>query len=357
MVEKIYEESIRDVPWLARMRHKYREPLAEFFGTFVMAVMGINCNIVVIVGGGIYGGWSQINWGWGVAVMMGVYCCGGISGAHLNPAVTLAMCVYRKFPWKKLPMYFCCHFMACFLGALVAYGNSKSGIDSKVGSARDVLGPNATAAVFGTYPQEFMEPVGSFFSEVITTGILVIGIFAINDNNNLPAGHLGPIVILFLLYGIGACLGWNTGYVINPARDLGPRLASYIVGYGSGVWTAHHHYAWSPIVAPCTGAVFGGFLYDFFVYTGTESPLNQPYIGLRGTIIKVEDEEIGNVKGDHLIPGTAHGGHTHHPALENVLLDDAGREVIVEYHQKRSFEVSHVENASNSNSNEKVHLD
>lgn len=354
-VVKYYEHSIDKMPWWPKFRHKYREPIAEFFGCFMMILLGVGCNFMVIAGKGAWGGWSQINWGWGCAVMIGVYCSGGISGGHLNPAVTLAMCVYRKFPWKKFLPYAIAQFLGCFIASFVAYGNFLSAINFSVGNGvREVVGANATAGAFGTYPQEFMMPVGAFFSEVITTGSLVVGIFAINDSNNLPAGHLAPIIIFFILYGIGCSLGWNTGYVMNPARDLAPRLASYILGYGSEVWTSHDHYAWNPIVAPCIGALTGGFFYDFFIYTGIESPINQPFFGLRGSGEKIDDGELGNTKGDHIMPGHVHG-HSYHPTLENITYDDAGREVVVEYHQnKQGAEVHHVEHSSPTLSMEKA---
>lgn len=234
--------------------------------------------------------------------MLGVYTS-GISGAHLNPAVTFANCVYRKFPWRKFPIYMLAQILGAMAASAVVYGNYKSAIDVFEGGShiRTVTGETATAGIFCTYPAAFMTKTGQFFSEFIASAILMFLIYALKDDGNIGAGPLTPLGLFFVIFGIGACFGWETGYAINLARDFGPRLVSYMIGYGHEVWSAGGYYFWVsscsaieektkadsdtkvPMVSPFFGCTFGGWLYDTFLFTG-ESPINTPYMGLKRLI-------------------------------------------------------------------------
>lgn len=174
--------------------------------------------------------------------MIAVYV-GGKSGGHLNPAVTLASCMYRKFPWRKFPIYFMAQLLGAMTAAAVVYANYKSAFDLYEGGPgiRTVSGNHSTAGIFCTYPAAFMTKTGMFFSEYIASTILMFCLFAFADNG---AGNLTPLLIFFLIFGIGACFGWETGYAINLARDFGPRLVSYMIGYGHEVWSAGGYYFW-----------------------------------------------------------------------------------------------------------------
>jgi aquaglyceroporin related protein len=144
--------------------------------------------------------------------------------------------------------------------------------------------------IFCTYPQAFMTTASAFFSEFIASAILIFCIFALKDDSNpgamgkSGAGQLFPLCLFFLIFGLGACFGWETGYAINLARDFGPRVMSYILGYGHEVWSAGRYYFWIPMVAPFCGMLVGGMLYDVFVYTGPESPVNTPWLGVKGIV-------------------------------------------------------------------------
>jgi aquaglyceroporin related protein len=177
--------------------------------------------------------------------MLGVYT-GGISGAHLNPAVTFANCVFRKFPWRKFPSYMLAQTLGAFCASGIVYANYKSAIDVFEGGAgiRTVGKPTSSAGIFCTYPADFMTTTGQFFSEFIASTLLMFCIFALKDDDNLGAGNLTPLGLFFVIFGIGACFGWETGYAINFARDFGPRLMSYFLGYGHGVWAAGGYYFW-----------------------------------------------------------------------------------------------------------------
>lgn len=177
--------------------------------------------------------------------MLGVYCS-GISGAHLNPAVTFANCVYRKFPWRKFPYYMLAQTLGAFCASGVVYANYKSAIDVFEGGAgiRTVGTATSSAGIFCTYPAEFMTKTGQFFSEFIASTILMFCIYALKDDGNIGAGNLTPLGLFFVIFGIGACFGWETGYAINLARDFGPRLMSFFLGYGHDVWSAGNYYFW-----------------------------------------------------------------------------------------------------------------
>jgi aquaglyceroporin related protein len=162
---------------------------------------------------------------------------------------------------------------SCQSAQLISHpANYKSAIDVYEGgpNIRTVPGFSDTASggIFCTYPAEFMTKTGQFFSEFIASTILMFCIYSLQDNGNIGAGNLTPLGLFFVIFGIGACFGWETGYAINLARDFGPRLMSYFLGYGHEVWSAGNYYFWVPMVAPFCGTTFGGWLYDMFIFTG-----------------------------------------------------------------------------------------
>ncbi|KXT11282.1 hypothetical protein AC579_1672 [Pseudocercospora musae] len=280
MTAELKKEANSALAW-SRLRRTFREPLSEFMGVFILIMFGDGVVAQVVLSRGTKGDYQSISWGWGIGVMLGVYAS-GISGAHINPAVTFANCVFRKFPWRKFPIYMVAQVLGAMCAAAVVYGNYKSAIDTFEGGAgiRTVPGysENASAGIFCTYPAEFMSNTGQFFSEFIASTLLMFLIYAIKDDHNIGAGPLTPLALFFIIFGIGACFGWETGYAINLARDFGPRLVSYMIGYGPDVWRAGNYYFWVPMVAPFCGCTFGGFLYDVLLFTG-QSPINTPYWG------------------------------------------------------------------------------
>ena len=184
--------------------------------------------------------------------MLGVYSS-GISGAHLNPAVTFANCVFRKFPWRKFPIYMLAQVLGAMTASAVVYANYKSAIDVFEGgpNVRTVGAATSSAGIFCTYPAEFMTKTGQFFSEFIASTLLMFLIYALKDDGNIGAGNLTPLGLFFVIFGIGACFGWETGYAINLARDFGPRLVSYMIGYGHEVWSAGGYYFWVSFLRLC----------------------------------------------------------------------------------------------------------
>ncbi|KAK4499657.1 hypothetical protein PRZ48_010175 [Zasmidium cellare] len=276
-----------------KIRAVLKEPLAEFFGVLIMVCFGDGSVAQVLLsqgettapGGNGYGNYQSISWGWGLGVMLGIYVAGD-SGAYLNPAITLTNCLLRKLPWRRFPIYLLAQFLGGFIGSGIIYANYINGINAFEGSSnlRTVPpAPKATGAIFCTYPQDDLTKASQFFSEFIASAILMFVIFALKDDGNKgqfsASGSWFPLALFFLIFGLGACFGWNTGYAINLARDFGPRLMSYAVGY-QGVWSAGGYYFWIPMVAPFCGCLFGGILYDLAIFTGP-SPINAPWFGLK----------------------------------------------------------------------------
>ncbi|PWY78202.1 aquaporin, partial [Aspergillus heteromorphus CBS 117.55] len=275
-----------------------RLALSEFFGTMIMIMFGNGVVAQVLLSQNQKGSYQSISWGWGLGVMLAIYVSTP-SGSHLNPAITWTLCLLRRFPWPKLPVYALSQLLGAMTGSAIVYANYRSAIDTFEGSSSLRTVPDttttttttsstnhpspppsgftatatATAGIFSTYPAPFLTRTGQFFSEFLASAILMFMIFALKDERNLA--------MFFVVFGIGACFGWETGYAMNLARDFGPRLVAYMIGYGRGVWVAGGYYFWIPIIAPFFGCTVGGWLYDAFIYTGSDSVVNNgPYFGL-----------------------------------------------------------------------------
>lgn len=243
-----------------------RDALAEFLGTFVLIAFGSAVVAQVVLSGGANGGYLSINVAWGLAVTMAVYVAGGVSGAHLNPAVTLALAVHRGFPWAKLPSYWAAQLAGAFAGAATTFLVYREAFDHFDGGVRQVSGAQATAGIFATYPQPFLSAAGGLVDQVVGTALLLMLIFALGDTRNLaPEPKSGPLVVGAAVVLIGMTFGYNAGYAINPARDLGPRLFTALAGWGGEVFRAGHGWWWVPIVGPLAGGVLGGLVYDLFI--------------------------------------------------------------------------------------------
>jgi MIP family channel proteins len=243
-----------------------REAAAEFLGTFILIVFGAGVVAQVVLSGGQNGGYLSINIAWGIAVTMGVYVAGTVSGGQLNPAVTLAVAIHRGFPWAKVPAYVAAQVAGAFSAAAVVWFTYREAFDHFDGGVRQVAGPQATAGIFATYPQPFLSIAGGFVDQVVGTALLMLVIFALTDRQNLaPEGTLTPVLVGALVVVLGMTFGFNAGYAINPARDFGPRLFTAIAGWGGDVFRAGNSWWWVPIVAPCLGAVLGGWVYDLLI--------------------------------------------------------------------------------------------
>lgn len=243
-----------------------RELAAEFLGTFILIVFGLAVVAQVVLSGGQGGEYLSINFGWGLAVTMGVYAAGGITGGHINPAVTLALAVHRRFPWRKVLPYSAAQVAGAFVASIVVYVTYIDALDHFDHGQRQVVGPQATAGIWATYPRDFLTTRGGFVDQVVGTALLVLMVFALSDErNSAPYKRIAPLLVGGVVLLIGMTFGYNCGYAINPARDFGPRLFTFIGGWGSEVFTAYNDWWWVPIVGPCVGAVLGGWIYDLLI--------------------------------------------------------------------------------------------
>lgn len=244
-----------------------REALAEFLGTFVLIVFGSAVVAQVVLSGNANGTYLSINLGWGLAVTMAIYVSAGVSGAHLNPAVTLALAVHRGFAWSKVIPYCLAQVAGAFTGAAVTFITYRDAFNHFDGGTRLVTGAKATAGIFSTYPQDFLSNVpGGLVDQIVGTALLLLLVLALGDQKNFAAeGRLQPILVGASVVLIGMTFGFNAGYAINPARDLGPRLFTAAAGWGGEVFTAGNSWWWVPIVGPLIGGVLGGYVYDLCI--------------------------------------------------------------------------------------------
>ena len=244
-----------------------RELLAEFFGTFILIVFGVGVVAQVVLSHQTAGSYLSINVAWGLAVTMACYVSAGVTGAHLNPAVTVALAARRAFPWGRVLPYAGAQVAGAFVASAVVFVTYHEALNAFDGGVRQVLGAQGTAGIWATYPQPFLSVFpGGVIDQIVGTALLVAVIFGITDSRNSPApAGLAPVVVGMLVLVIGTAFGFNAGYAINPARDFGPRLFTFLAGWGSGVFTAANGWWWVPIVAPLVGGVVGGYTYDLFV--------------------------------------------------------------------------------------------
>ena len=239
---------------------------AEMLGTFTLIVFGVGV-VAQTVLTPFSAGAQSIHWAWGLGVVMGIYVAGGISGAHINPAVTLALAVKRGFPWGKVLPYMLAQTVGAFLAALVVRWNFYEAFN-KFDPAKGFK----SQVVFNTYPNNAndyanISQLGAFRDQIIGTGMLVLLVLAIIDARNMaPGSNMAPFIIGLAVVGIGMTIGAAAGYAINPARDLGPRLAAWVTGW-SGAFNDQRgdFYAWVPILGPFLGGLVGAFVYDFFI--------------------------------------------------------------------------------------------
>lgn len=235
---------------------------AELIGTALVILLGdgVVANVLLNKSKGQNAGWMVVTSGWGLAVALAVYCVGTFSGAHLNPAVTVAMAVLGKLEGAQVGSYIAAQMLGAMIGAALVWL-------AYLPHWKETPDPAAKLGVFCTAPG-IRNASGNLICEIIGTFVLVLGVLAILTPKNLKPEHgfdagLGPLLVGVLVLGIGISLGGPTGYAINPARDLGPRLAHAILpvaGKGGSDWG----YAWIPIVGPIIGGVLGALFYKAF---------------------------------------------------------------------------------------------
>lgn len=231
--------------------------VAEFIGSSLLIIFGngVVANVVLNKSKGQNSGWIVIALGWSMAVFIAVYCVGQYSGAHLNPAVSLALAIAGKMPWSALPAFWAAQLMGCMTGAMVVWTIYKDHFAQTTG-ADDIQACFCTKPAILNYTQNFI-------TEALSTAIFIFGVMMLTKAE-VGLGSLDALPVALLVLGIGLSLGGPTGYAINPARDLGPRIAHAflpIQSKGDNGWS----YSWVPVAGPMAGAAAGCFLYQLIL--------------------------------------------------------------------------------------------
>lgn len=244
-----------------------RECLAEFLGTFILLVFGDGSVAQKVLSNGELGSALSIHWSWGIGVMLGIYVAGGVSGAHINPAVTVAQACLGRCPWKKVAPYMLSQYVGAFVASACVYLVYYDALDNFDDGKRQVDGTFGTAGIWATYPQAYVSTWNCLGDQILGTALLLISILAITDPRNMqPTKGVTAISIGLSVVVIGMTFGLNCGYAINPARDLGPRIFTAIGGWGTDPFTYRdHNYFWVPVVGPHLGAVIGAYIYQLCV--------------------------------------------------------------------------------------------
>ena len=244
--------------------------IAEFFGTALLIFFGTGCVAALKVAGASFGLW-EISIIWGIGVSMAIYLTAGVSGAHLSPAVSIALSVFGGFEKRKLPFYILAQVAGAFCGAALVYTLYSSLFFDYEQAHAMVRGSQESlelASVFSTYPHAALSTGQAFLVEMIITAILMAVIMALTDDNNgLPRGPMAPLLIGLLIAVIGSAMGPLTGFAMNPARDLGPKLMTFMAGWGEVALTGGRDipYFLIPVFAPITGACLGAALYRLVI--------------------------------------------------------------------------------------------
>jgi glycerol uptake facilitator protein len=231
--------------------------LAEVIGTAILIILGdgVVAGVLLARSKAQNSGWIVITMGWGLAVAVAVYAVGGFSGAHINPAVTVAFAMNGLIEWADAPIYIAGQFVGAFIGGVVVWLHYLPHWEVTEDAGLKL-------AVFSTGPA-IRNTTANLLSEIIGTFVLVFGVFAIIGNEAPGTSGLTPLLVGFLVVGIGLSLGGPTGYAINPARDLGPRIAHAVLpiaGKGESDWA----YSWIPVVGPIVGGALGALAYSTF---------------------------------------------------------------------------------------------
>ncbi|HCH02264.1 MAG TPA: aquaporin [Vibrio sp.] len=260
------------------------ECLSEFIGTGLLIFFGVGCVAALVLTGASFGQW-EISIIWGLGVAIAIYCAGGVSGAHLNPAVTIALTLFHGFDKRKVLPYIGSQLLGAFSSAALVYAlysNLFSEYELANNMVRGSQESLALAGIFSTYPNPALTFGGAFAVEFVITAVLMFVILALGDDRNgAPNGAVTPLLIGLLIAIIGGSLGPLTGFAMNPARDFGPKFFAYLAGWGDMALTGGKDipYFIVPILAPICGASFGGWLYPKvigFYLTDTQAAPNEP---------------------------------------------------------------------------------
>lgn len=242
--------------------------IGEFIGTSLIIFFGVGCVAAAQLAGATFGLW-EISIMWGVGVALAVYTTAGVSGAHLNPAVTLALWKFACFDGKKVVPYIISQFLGAFCAAALVYFLYKDLFAAAEAAQNIVRGETVGfAGVFSTYPNAHISVAQAFCVEVVITMALMALILALTDDGNgVPKGAMAPLLIGLLIAAIGGAFGPLTGFAMNPARDFGPKMFAFLAGWGDIAFTGARDipYFLVPIFGPIVGALLGAWGYRRFI--------------------------------------------------------------------------------------------
>ena len=267
---------------------------SRVLGTGLLIFFGAGCVAALVLAGVSLGQW-EISIIWGLGVSIAIYVTAGVSGAHLNPAVTLALMAHRDFAKSKVLPYIISQTLGAFSSAGLVYFIYKNlfiAYEKGHNIVRGSVESLATAGVFSTYPNPHIDNFQAFIVEMIITAVLMMTILAVGDDNNGgPKGHSSAILVGIVIAVIGSSFGPLTGFAMNPARDFGPKMFAYLAGWGKVALTGGmaNPYFWVPILGPIVGAQLGALIYDKAISKNLPGKICDEE---KGTC-ELEDEEIG----------------------------------------------------------------
>ncbi|THX34918.1 aquaporin-like protein [Aureobasidium pullulans] len=271
---KIQEEQHNHHTLWAVARTKLREPLAEVLAVFILMTIGLCANIAHNIANS--GSNDSMAWSWGFGTMAGIYIAGGVSGGHLNPAITIMLYVFRGFPKKKILIYIVAQLAGAYIGSLVAYGIYRNCILNYLET-----NPEQMTDVYNSFVTNRMDGVADaasgFLTEFVATAFIGVIVLALGDDSNAPPGAGMNAFILGLIISIETmAFSASTGAALNPARDLGPRLALITLGFSRHDMFSDGWWIYGAWCATISGAIVGAILYDIAIFVGGESPINYP---------------------------------------------------------------------------------
>jgi len=268
--------------------------LAEFLGTGILIFIGAGCVSALVLAGVQLGLW-EISIIWGLGVAIAIYVTAGVSGAHLNPAVTLTLMTRRGFEKSKVLPFIVSQTLGAFSAAGLVYFLYRQlflAYDKAHGIVRGSVESLSTAGIFSTYPNPHIDNFQAFMVEVVITALLMMTIFAVGDDKNGgPKGHTSAILVGIVIAIIGGAFGPLTGFAMNPARDFGPKTFVYLAGWGKVAYTGglSNPYFWVPILGPIVGAQLGGYIYDKVIANNLPGMNCDEEAG----VCEREEEEVG----------------------------------------------------------------
>ncbi|KAJ5542448.1 hypothetical protein N7461_008451 [Penicillium sp. DV-2018c] len=262
----------------SKIRYKFREPLAEWLGTTMAMTLGLCATFSNFTSHGQAGSYAAQAAAWGFGFMVAIYTTGGISGGHLNPAISISLSVWRGFPARKCLIYIAAQLVGAITAGGIAYALYHDAIVQVSTQAKVPQAKSVAAQALITQPKPFVAPATAFFTEFLGSAILFGVVLALGDDSNAPPGAgMQAFILGILISVIVLALGYNTGGCFNCARDFGPRLVAVMAGWGGSLFQeTHAWWVWGPWMADISGALFGAFVYDMAIFTGGESPVNYP---------------------------------------------------------------------------------